>query len=174
MRTASLTRILAAFTAVLLLAGCAVIVEPLDVRVAPPRVTIQDVALITHFEPERGRTSAYSIGDPIAFRVRTTEDGFVTLTAIDPNGEVYVFARNIRVRGGRTEIIRGISPRERFVVTGPEGLHRVTAHFKPARSDETIVFQGVRGYTDWQLRIRLELRAFPRGDIVETRFTVRR
>jgi hypothetical protein len=174
MRKAFLIRALLALGLASVLGACTIVVEPTDVRVSPPTVTIRDVALITQFEPERGRAAVYEIGDPIAFRVRATEDGFVTLTAIDPTGEVYVFARNIPVRAGRTEIIRGISPRQRFVVTGPEGLHRVSAHFKPARSDESIAFWGVRGYTNWQMQIRLELRAFPRGDVVETRFTVRR
>ncbi len=170
----SLPRIVALLAIPLLLGACTVLVEPLDVRVRPPTVTVRDAFLIRHFEPERGAGATYRIGDPIGFRVRAAQDGYVTLTAIDPTGEVYVFARNIRVRANRTEIIRGISPRERFVVTAPEGLHRVSVHFKPARSDETVTFRGVSGYGTWQAQIRLELRAFPRGDIAETHFTVRR
>ena len=160
----------------LLLGACTILVEPVDVRVRPPTVTVPAVQqpLIRHFYPTRGTGATYHIGDQIGFRVLTNEDGYITLTAIDPTGEVYVFARNIRVRGGRSEIIDGISPRQRFVITAPEGLHRVSAHFTPARTDERVVFLGIRSYTTWQAQIRFEIAPFPRADIAETRFTVRR
>ncbi len=176
MRLAPYTRLVSLLGVALLLAGCTILVEPLDVHVRPPTVTVPRVehALIRQFYPTRGPGSTYHIGDQISFRVLTNEDGYITLTAIDPTGEVYVFARNIPVRGGRSVVIDGISPRQRFVITAPEGLHRVSAHFTPARTDERILFLGIRSYTTWQARIRLELSSFPRGDVAETRFTVRR
>lgn len=176
MRLVPSTRLVSLLAVALLLTGCTILVEPLDVHVRPPTVTTPSAqqALIRQFYPTRGPGASYHIGEQVGFRVLTNEDGYITLTAIDPTGEVYVFARNVPVRGGRSVVIDGISPRQRFVITAPEGLHRVSAHFTPARTDERIVFLGIRSYTSWQARIRLELSSFPRGDIAETRFTVRR
>jgi hypothetical protein len=173
MRLTVFTRLVTALSIPLLLAACTVLVEPLDVSVRTPAVTVRD-ATILQFEPTRGANAWYRVGDQIGFRVRTTEDGYLTLTALDPTGEVYVFARNLPVRGGRTEIIQGLSPRQRFIVTAPTGPHRVGAHFTPARTDERVVFIGVRGYGAWQTQIELELRPFARGDVAETRFNVGR
>ncbi len=176
MLLARYVRVISLLGVALMLGACTILVEPVDVRVRPPTVTapIVQPALIRHFYPARGTGATYHIGDQIGFRVLTNEDGYITLTAIDPTGEVYVFARNIPVRGGRSVVIDGISPRQRFVITAPEGLHRVSAHFTPARTDERVVFMGIRSYTTWQAQIRLEISSFPRGDIAETRFTVRR
>jgi len=157
----------------LTLSACTIVFEPLEPG-REQRPTVVETRLIRHFVPTRGTGSTYRVGDPIAFQVRTAEDGYLTLTAIDPNGSVYVFARNIPVRGGRTEVITGLSPRQRFVVTAPEGLHRVSAHFTPAATDERVEFVGRLGYDGWQARIWIELQPFPRSDVTETRFFVRR
>jgi hypothetical protein len=169
-------RSLAAVALVFALASCTVTFEPLDPAssAAPSRPVERPQAAIAQFVPDRGVSSTYRIGEPIAFQIRTREDGFVTLTAIDPDGSVYVFARNIEVRGGRTNVINGLGPRQRFVITAPEGLHRVTAHFTPRRTEEAVTFRGVVGYDNWQARIRIELQPYPTGGIAETRFLVRR
>jgi hypothetical protein len=158
-----------------LLASCTITFEPV-VEVRPePRPTVRFTApQIERFEPDRGDASRYRVGDPIGFRVRTNADGFVTLTAIDPDGSVYVFARNIPVRGGRTEVITGLSPRQRFVVDPPLGRHRVRAAFTPARTDERVVYLGIVGYDRWLNQISLELRFFDAFDQRETTFSVTR
>lgn len=166
-------RALALALVVAALAGCTIVFEPLDDTTVRPTVTAPS-ALIRHFAPTRGTGSTYRVGDPIAFQVRTAEDGYLTLTAIDPDGSVYVFARNVFVRGGRTEVIDGLGPRQRFVITPPLGLHRVSAHFSPSRTTERVEFRGLFGYDSWQSQIRIELQPFPRSDVVETRFFVRR
>ena len=167
-------RALAALALVFSLTACTVMVEPWPSGWTLSATATTRVAAIQEFRPDRGSGAAYRIGDSISFRIRTSEDGYVTLTAIDPDGSVYVFARNVPVRGGRLEFIDGVGPRRLFRVDPPVGEHVIRAHFTPGRTDESVIFVGVRGYDRWQARIELELRVFPRGDIAETRFTVRR
>ena len=173
MRMRFVSRFLAGAALVLALAACTITFEPFDA--ATPQVTTRPTYdVLQRFEPERGVNSRYRIGEQIGFRVRTSEDGYVTLTAIDPDGSVYVFARNIAVRGGRTTVIDGLGPRQRFVITAPEGLHRVVAHFTPRATAEVVTFRGIIGYDNWQAQIRIELQPYPTGEYRETQFFVRR
>jgi hypothetical protein len=173
MPVATSVRLLALAFLAAALAGCTIVFEMFDETGDRHAETVRS-GLIRQFVPTRGTGSTYSVGDPISFQVRTVEDGYITLTAIDPDGSVYVFARNIPVRGGRVEVISGLSPRQRFVITPPTGLHRVSAHFTPFATNERVQFRGVVGYDSWQAQIRIELQPFPRSDVVETRFFVRR
>ena len=168
-----LTGALAVLGAALLVAGCTVVIEPVPGAWAPG-TTFTRSSTIRQFMPDLGHHATYRVSDTISFLVRTTESGYLTLTAIDPDGSVYVFARNVPVRGGRLEVIDGPGPRQRFVIEPPTGPHRVTAHFTPSRTEERVVYVGLTGYLTWQSQIRLELRSFPYGDVAETRFTVRR
>jgi hypothetical protein len=173
MRLQHLGRASAVLATIGVLAACTITFEPVvEVqRAAPPR---PPAARIEFFEPDRGRTASYRVGERIAFDVRTNVDGFVTLSALDANGAVYVFARNVPVRGGRAERIEGIGPRQRFVVDPPLGRHFVRASFTPARTDEIVLYVGIIGYDAWLRQISLELRPFDAHDQRETVFTVRR
>jgi hypothetical protein len=158
---------------VLLLGACTITFEPVvEVRTRPPHAAPS--ALIERFEPNRGIGATYYVGDPISFRIRTSVDGFVTLTAIDPDGSVYVFARNIPVRGGRNEVIAGLSRRLTFVVDPPAGRHFVRASFTPTRTSERVVYIGIVGYDNWLRQISIEIGPFPTYDQRETSFAVRR
>lgn len=153
------------------LTACTVRFEPFgDTAPARPLVTPR----IEFFEPQRGPNTVYRVGEQIGFRIRTNMDGYVTLTALDPDGRVYVFARNIRVQGNRTTLIEGISPRLLFFVDPPLGRHFVRATFTPARTDERVVYSGVRGRDAWLRQLTFELRPFDAFDQRETSFTVRR
>ena len=154
----------------LLLTACTITFEPwVEVR---PMVQLLPSPRIEVFEPHRGAGAAYRVGEPISFMIRTNADGYVTLSALDADGEVYVFARNIRVRANRTQEISGIGPRQQFVVDPPFGRHHVRASFTPDRTDERVVYIGVRGRDAWLQRITLELRLFDDFDQRETTFNV--
>jgi hypothetical protein len=154
---------------VMILAACTVTFEPfVDVR---PTVR-PSTARIELFEPSRGVAASYRVGERISFDVRTNMSGFVTLSALDANGEVYVFARNVRVVANRTQTISGIGPRQQFVVDPPLGRHYVRASFTPERTAERVVYFGVTGRDGWLQRISLELRPFDVFDQRETTFTV--
>jgi hypothetical protein len=129
---------------------------------------------IDFFEPDRGPNTTYRVGEPIGFRIRTNADGYLTLTAIDPGGRVYVFARNIRLQGNRTHVIEGIGPRQLFFVDPPTGRHFVRATFTPARTDERVTYVGLQGRDAWVRQITFELRPFDQYDQRETAFLVRR
>ena len=155
------------------LAACTITFVPGDVVVDVDRPTSRSTA-IERFESVR---DVYRIGEVVSFRIATTTSGYVTLTAIDPDGRVYVIARNVRVEGGgRTQAIPAPDARVAFVAVPPSGWHTVRAHFTPSRTSETVVFAGVVGIDAWFARIRLELSGTGYGfeDTAEARFTIDR
>lgn len=155
---------------VVLLAGCTVYVVPGD-RAVQGRISIAvDLnQIITSFEPTRGSGATYRLGQQVRFAVRTVEDGYVTLTAIDPDGSVYTFARNLRVRARRTNILPGPDSRVAFIADPPTGLHRVRASFTRERTDiNRVRYNGRTGEEGWTSALSVELRAAQVRDVVET------
>jgi hypothetical protein len=135
-------------------------------------VPLDDV--ITRFTPTRGVGASYRVGDPIAFDVRTTNDGYLTLTSIDPDGFVHTFARNISVRGGVTQTIEGPDSRHIFTVDPPRGLLRIRASFTSGRTDTSrVTYRGQRGEDAWTQSISVEVRPYDVRDVVETHIYVR-
>ena len=93
-------------------------------------------------------------------------------TAIDPDGSVYVFSRNIPAGPGRI-VLPLPSQRVAFSAAPPRGFHRVRAHFTPERTDETVTFRGRYGDGEWTSAITLEIRAYPVRDVEETYLYIR-
>jgi len=162
----------------LTLTSCTIFIEPGNATVTTSvhgRITIgvglSDI--ITLFEPTRGTGATYNLAENIAFRVRTRQDGYLTLTAIDPDGRVYTFARNIFIAGGQTTVISGPTPRSTFLLQPPKGRHRVRASFTPQRTDiRRVTFVGRRGEEEWSSAITIELKPFPIRDVRETEFLI--
>lgn len=156
---------------VVLLSSCTVVFEPVPVTVrGRVRFGIEVTDVIQVFEPTRGSGAIYRLNERISFRVRTDRDGYITLTAIDPTGDVYVLVRNFFVRGGQTTVISGPSARTEFVLVPPRGLHRVRASFTPSRTSGSVAYQGVSGEGSWTSTIVAEVRGADVRDIAETRF----
>lgn len=157
------------FPVLLLLGGCTItFVGPGDGIVAAPAPVIE------RFEV-RG-SDEVRVGQQIAFQIRTRIDGYVTLTSLEPNGEVYVFARNIPVVGGRTVVLDGRSQGGVFVVEpgSQRGWHRVRASFTSAPTDPGRVrFVGRVGESEWYGAIRIDIEPFDLSDVAEARFYVR-
>ncbi|MDF1523845.1 MAG: DUF4384 domain-containing protein [Trueperaceae bacterium] len=130
-------------------------------------------AVIERFESVR---RSYAVGDRVQFRIATNRPGFVTLTAIDPDGSVYVIARNLEVTGRGTEILPPPSARVAFVAVPPTGRHVVRAHFTPTRTPERVVFRGLVGFDSWSNAISIELSGtgFVLDDVAEVRFDILR
>ena len=78
------------------LSACSVYVTP-DDGVGRVGYGIELGEVMTGFAPGRGEGATYYVGETITFLVRSREAGYLTLTAIDPDGLVYVFARNIPI-----------------------------------------------------------------------------
>jgi hypothetical protein len=161
-----------AFVLALLLTGCRVIVTPGNVSVgASFRFGIEVSPIIQIFEPTRGAGANYRVGDAISFRLLTDRSGYVTLTAIDPDGSVYVLVQNFYVQGGVTTTISGPNARSIFTLQPPLGLHRVRAAFTPSpTSTASITYQSARGENSWTRIIVTDVSPYTVRDIAETRF----
>jgi hypothetical protein len=164
---------------IMLLAGCAVYVEPstqVQVRTQGSyRITLGNV--ISVFEPDRGAGATYGVGEEIRFRILSARSGYVTLTAIDPDGFVYVLGpRNVYVEGGTMTTLPSARYNIRFTAAPPRGFHRVRASVTPSPTDTTItVYQGRRGSEVWTEAIVTEIERYPREarDIFETNLFIR-
>ena len=108
--------------------GTSVTVRPLPSAPAPDIVVTQ-TPVVTDFAPTRGEGSVYALGDAISFRVRTTESGYVTLTATGPDGSSSVFAQNVYVAGGVDTTLPTPEERVTYTLTPPRGLQQVTLSF---------------------------------------------
>ncbi len=156
-----------------LLSACTIYVAP-DGTTVSPGLGGQEYDIITEFEPDRGDGASYSIGDDISFRVRTTRDGYLTLTSLNPDGSIDVFGRNIFVRGGRTNLIPGVDSRVSYEIGGPSGTHRVRASFTPRETDtERVIYRGRSGEDVWTQTIESDTRSYDVRDVAQTRFYVR-
>ncbi len=156
---------------IFILAGCRVVVTPGIVSVGTSvRFGIELSPVIQAFEPTRGTGASYRVGEAIAFRIVTNRTGYVTLSAIDPDGTVYVFARNLYVQGGTTTTISGADARTIFTLQPPRGLHRVRAAFTPSATGAAITYTNVYGEDNWTRIVVNDVRPYEVRDIVETRF----
>ena len=155
----------------LVIAGCRVVVTPGDVSVRTTvRFGIEVSPIIQVFEPTKGSSSSYRVGEAIAFRILTARTGYITLSAIDPDGTVYVFARNILVQGGVRTSISGVDSRTIFTLQPPRGLHRVRAAFTPSATNAAVTYSNVYGEDNWTRIVIDDVRPYSVRDIVETRF----
>jgi hypothetical protein len=163
-------RALVLFASVLALGACTITITP-DGSGATGWVRTEPAGIISEFAATR---EAYRIGERIEFRIRTNAPGYVTLTAQNPDGSVYVIARNVPVAGRRVEVIPSRSGRLGFVAGPPTGTHLVRAHFTPAATDERIVLTGTATLDGWMTRLLIELRGFGLGTeaVAESRFGI--
>ena len=172
------TRLLAAplLALLLTLSACSVYVTPDTVTVrggADYGIELGNV--ITAFSPGRGEGATYFVGEDISFRVRSREAGYLTLSAIDPDGVVYVFARSVPIVPG-TNIITGPNARTVFSLAPPRGFHRVRASFTSRPTNTVRVsYRGAVGEDLWTRSIVTDIGDFPvrERDIVQTDFVVR-
>ena len=158
----------------LLLASCTVYVSPDDDVSVRGRVRfgIEVSDIIQVFEPNRGSGATYFVGDEVSFRVRTNRDGYISLTALDPDGRVQTFARDVYVRGGETTVIPSRDASYVFTVEPPRGLQRVRAAFTPARTGERVRARVITGEDQWTQSIVTNVRPYDVRDIAETRFFI--
>ena len=108
--------------------GTSVTVQPLPGS-PPPEVVVTDTPVVAEFAPTRGAGSVYALGETISFRVRTTQSGFVTLTATGPDGAASVLAQSVYVAGGTETTFPTPGERVTYTLAPPRGLQRVTLSF---------------------------------------------
>lgn len=145
------------------------------ITVRPGGFVSPDIALsgvIQDFQPTRGRGADYYVGENLEFRLVTNQSGFVTLTALDPDGKVYVFERNIPVQAG-TNYLPLAGARHVYTVQPPVGMQRVRASFTSNRTDGSVSYIGRYGDGEWTSAIQVDIRPSPVRDVVETYFYIR-
>ncbi|MFA5594218.1 MAG: DUF4384 domain-containing protein [Trueperaceae bacterium] len=153
----------------------ALLVSACTITVRPGGVGSSDFPLnnvIEEFRPTRGNGASFRVGEQIEFRLVVNQPGFITLSAIDPDGRVYTFARNIPVERGVNFLP---TPGQRVVYTAgpPRGLHYVRASFTSGRTDSSVTYRGRMGNGEWNSAINLEIRSFPVRDVYETTLYIR-
>ena len=153
----------------------ALLVSACTITVRPGGVGGSDYPLntvIEEFRPTRGGGATYNIGDRIEFRLVVNQPGFITLSAIDPDGRVYTFARNVPVQRGVNFLP---TPGQRVVYTAgpPRGLHYVRAAFTSGRTNNSVTYTGRYGNGEWNSAINLEIRNVPVRDVLETTLYIR-
>ncbi len=169
MQRKSIRLLIAAVLAAIVLSSCTIYVKPYW----PSDSGVELSGVIQDFRPTRGSGATYFVGESIEFVIRTTHPGYVTLTAIDPDGRVYVLARNVYVDGGRT-ILPTPSQRVVYSAGTPRGFHRVRASFTSDRTSESSVsYQGVYGEGNWTSSISVDIRPSPVRDVSETSLYIR-
>lgn len=166
MRTKRMLLVAAGAALGLLLSACTITITPV------PSVQITLTDEITDFRPTRGVGSTYYVGDEIEFLLTTRRPGFVTLSAIDPDGTVYVLSRNVQVPGGSV-VLPTRAQRVVYTAAPPRGLHRVRAAFTTEPTSGTVVYRGRRGDAEWSAAIELELRTYDARDVAETSLYIR-
>ncbi len=154
------------------LTACTVYVRP-----GPPTPSHIGVPLdhvIELFQPTRGAGAVYYLGQHVEFRIRTDVSGYVTLSAMDPDGRVYVFARNIYVPGHRTVILPTPDMRVSFSAAPPTGYHIIRAAFTGSRTDPNRVhYSGRFGSDAWSSAIELDIRPYQVRDVASTTLIIR-
>ncbi|MCA9835493.1 MAG: DUF4384 domain-containing protein [Trueperaceae bacterium] len=160
---------------VALLSSCTVTFLPSDVSISGRvRFGIELNDVISDFRPDRGAGASYRVGDSIGFLIRTNQSGYVTLTEIDPYGNVQTFGRNIAVGAGTT-VINGPDARSEFAVgsSSVSGLHRVRVSFTPSPTDTTrVTYRGVIGEDGWTNIIVTDVTPYNIRDIAETTYYI--
>ncbi len=113
-------------------------------------------------------------GSVIVFRTRVRDDGFLTISAMGPDGRVRVLVRNERVRAGQQVIVppAGASEGERIVAREPTGQWRVRAQLSPVRTQAT--YQRVQGLEAWEDAIAEDLAGIDGASVVSSSFEVER
>lgn len=154
------------------LSACTVYVRPGQPSSGQISVPLNDV--ITDFQPSRGAGAVYYLGENIQFRIRTNQSGYITLSAMDPDGRVYVLARNIYVPAYRTTILPTPEMRVTFSAAPPTGFHRVRASFTSSPTNTGQVrYQGRSGLQAWSIAIDHDIDGYPVRDVAETTLTIR-
>ena len=153
----------------------ALLVSACTITVRPGGVGGHDYPLntvIEEFRPTRGGGATYNIGDRIEFRLVVNQPGYITLSAIDPDGRVYTFARNVPVQRG-VNFLPTAGQRVVYSAGPPRGLHYVRAAFTSGRTNNSVTYTGRYGNGEWNSAINLEIRNFPVRDVLETTLYIR-
>ena len=145
----------------IILSGCTVRYNPAIRGRVHISVPVNEVIRV--FEPDRGEGGLYGLNDSLQFRILTSRSGYITLTAIDPDGTVYEIQRNIYVEAGR------MNYSQVFYFVPPRGRHTIRASFTSTPTDVTRVnYVGIHGTQMWTSTITSDIEYSDVRDVAET------
>lgn len=175
-----------------LLAGCAVTFVPSDRTDATRPTPPTDVARPDPSRPDADRPVAPATlpGDgsilqfevtpnnihpssTLIFRTRFARAGYLTVSAMAPNGRIDVLLRNVPVAPGFQLVPPvGAPPSQRIQASAPTGTWVLRAQFTEVRTEAR--YQNVQGYDAWTRAVADDLRGAAGASVFETAFEVER
>lgn len=119
---------------------------------------------------ELGPTVIYP-GSQLYFRVAVREAGFVTISALGPDGRVVVLVRDASVpAGSRPSIVPAIGSSNPPLAGGPAGSWRVRAQWSPRATNAR--YDGLQGLEAWTAAIAANLARVDGASVVDDRYEV--
>lgn len=107
------------------------------------------------------------------FRTRFARAGYLTVSAMAPNGRIEVLLRNVAVAPGFQLVPPvGAPPSERVQASAPIGSWVVRAQFSEGRTEAR--YQNVQGYDAWTDAVVDDLRGASNASVFETTYEVER
>ena len=107
----------------------------------------------------------------LIFRTRFARAGYLTVSAMAPNGRVEVLLHNVPVAPGFQLVPPvGAPPSERVQASGPFGSWIVRAQFAEVRTPAR--YQNVQGYEAWTVAVADDLRGAANASVFETSYEV--
>ena len=177
---------------VVLLSGCAVTFVPSDrpdgtrptpptdvVRPSPTRPDV-DRPVVPAALPSQGSILQFEVtpnnirpSRTLIFRTRFARAGYLTVSAMAPNGRIEVLLRNVPVAPG-FQLVPPVSapPPERVQASAPMGTWIVRAQFAEVRTAAR--YQNVQGYDAWTAAVVDDLRGAANASVFEAAYEVER
>lgn len=138
---------------------------PSEPIVERPTPNLPSSNVIDRFETASNRIN---VGSVLAFRTRIREEGFLTITAMAPDGRVVVLMRATRVAANQQVFLPSGG---NLQATTPRGTWRVRAHFT-ANRPAGVSFQGLQGERAWTEAILRDIEGAGLADVEETNYDV--
>ena len=172
-----------------LLAGCTVTFLPGDssdgVRPTPPTEVVRpdptapaDRPTAPASLPSEGSILQFEVtpntirpSSTLIFRTRFARAGYLTVSAMAPNGRVEVLLRNVPVAPG-FQLVPPVAapPSERVRASAPVGTWIVRAQFAEVRTSAR--YQGVQGYDAWTAAVADDLSGAANASVYQTSYEV--
>lgn len=144
-------------------------VRPEPPRPQPPVVDLPDEGAIVQFEV---MPNTIYPGSVLTFRTRFAREGFLTVSALAPDGRVVVLVRQAPVVVG-FQLVPPVPapPADRVLASEPTGWWLVRAQFSFAKTP--VAYDGLVGEANWTRAIADDLRGVPGAAVFEGSFEVR-
>jgi hypothetical protein len=107
----------------------------------------------------------------IFFRALVRDAGYLTVSAMAPNGRVSMLATDVPIEAGRQLLYPPSGGSTRIQASAPEGVWQVRAEWTPRPTNAR--YQGVQGRDAWTAAILRNLAGIDGASVAESSFEVR-